>query len=156
MSSAHPSLYISEVRADSAHLTKLTHKHTRTMQSGLTEACRSSQVSLAESEHQMLEFVREHVPQGRCPLAGNTVHMDKRFLDKYMPQLMAHLHYRIVDVSTVKELCRCVCVCVCVCVHLCVRVHLRIFVRQGENILCDLMSTCEHEACCTELIYRRS
>lgn len=54
----------------------------------------------------MLEFVSKHVPPGRCPLAGNTVHMDKRFLDKYMPRLMEHLHYRIVDVSSVKELCR--------------------------------------------------
>jgi oligoribonuclease (3'-5' exoribonuclease) len=54
----------------------------------------------------MLEFVREHVPAGRCPLAGNTIHMDKRFLDEYMPRLMQHLHYRIVDVSSVKELCR--------------------------------------------------
>ena len=63
-------------------------------------------MGLAEAEQQMLEFLREYVPPGRCPLAGNTVYMDKRFLDKYMPQLMAHLHYRIVDVSSVKELCR--------------------------------------------------
>ena len=41
-----------------------------------------------------------------CPLAGNTVHVDKMFLEKYMPQFMDHLHYRIVDVSTIKELCR--------------------------------------------------
>ena len=77
------------------------------LQSGLTEASRSSSVSLATAEQKMLEFVRQHVPAGRCPLAGNTVHMDKRFLDKYMPQLMEHLHYRIIDVSSVKELCRC-------------------------------------------------
>lgn len=63
-------------------------------------------MSLAESEQKMLEFVSQHIPAGRCPLAGNTVHMDKRFLDKYMPHLMEHLHYRIVDVSSVKELCR--------------------------------------------------
>ncbi|MPC43742.1 Oligoribonuclease, mitochondrial [Portunus trituberculatus] len=43
---------------------------------------------------------------GKAPLAGNSVHADKKFLDKYMPKLMKHLHYRIVDVSTVKELCR--------------------------------------------------
>lgn len=43
---------------------------------------------------------------------GNSVHADKKFLDKYMPQFMHHLHYRIIDVSTIKELCRCVCVCV--------------------------------------------
>lgn len=46
-----------------------------------------------------------HFP-GKAPLAGNSVHADKKFLDKYMPKLMGHLHYRIVDVSTVKELCR--------------------------------------------------
>ena len=63
-------------------------------------------MTLAETEQRMLEFVCEHVPAGCCPLAGNTVHMDKRFLDKYMPRLMEHLHYRIVDVSSVKELCR--------------------------------------------------
>ncbi|MBN3293785.1 ORN protein, partial [Polypterus senegalus] len=39
-------------------------------------------------------------------LAGNSVHADKKFLDKYMPQFMYHLHYRIIDVSTIKELCR--------------------------------------------------
>lgn len=39
-------------------------------------------------------------------LTGNSVHADKRFLDKYMPQFMYHLHYRIIDVSTIKELCR--------------------------------------------------
>ena len=76
------------------------------VQSGLTAACKASQMTLADTEQKMLAFVKEHVPAGRCPLAGNTIHMDKRFLDKYMPQLMAHLHYRIVDVSSVKELCR--------------------------------------------------
>ena len=63
----------------------------------------------------MLEFVKQNVPAGRCPLAGNTIHMDKRFLDKYMPRLMQHLHYRIVDVSSVKELCRYVCTYMVVC-----------------------------------------
>ena len=76
------------------------------VQSGLTEASRCSRVGLGEAEEQMLEFVKQNVPAGRCPLAGNTIHMDKRFLDKYMPRLMQHLHYRIVDVSSVKELCR--------------------------------------------------
>ena len=80
--------------------------HVSTAQSGLTEACHTSTVSLAEAEQKMVEFVYEHVPTGRCALAGNTVHMDKRFLDKYMPQLTSHLHYRIIDVSSVKELCR--------------------------------------------------
>uniref|UniRef100_A0A672NN94 Exonuclease domain-containing protein n=1 Tax=Sinocyclocheilus grahami TaxID=75366 RepID=A0A672NN94_SINGR len=41
-----------------------------------------------------LSFVRQHTPPGQCPLAGNSVHADKKFLDKYMPQFMRHLHYR--------------------------------------------------------------
>ena len=52
----------------------------------------------------MLKFVKTHLPDGGCPLAGNSVHADKAFLDKYMPKFMDHLHYRIIDVSTIKEL----------------------------------------------------
>ncbi|XP_068244798.1 probable oligoribonuclease [Palaemon carinicauda] len=74
--------------------------------SGLTDKCRSSKISLAAAEDQLLQFVAQHTEKGKAPLAGNSVHADKRFLDKYMPKLMKHLHYRIVDVSTVKELCR--------------------------------------------------
>ncbi|XP_070773674.1 small fragment nuclease [Enoplosus armatus] len=74
--------------------------------SGLTQAVRDSKVTLEQAEYEFLSFVRQHTPPGQCPLAGNSVHADKRFLDKYMPQFMYHLHYRIVDVSTIKELCR--------------------------------------------------
>ena len=53
---------------------------------------------------QVLDFLREHIPPGECPLAGNSVHQDQVFLRKYMPELCAHLHpYRIVDVATVHE-----------------------------------------------------
>lgn len=45
-------------------------------------------------------------PTGTAPIAGNSIGADKRFLDAFMPQFMSHLHYRVVDVSTVKELCR--------------------------------------------------
>lgn len=74
--------------------------------SGLTDAVRNSKISLEQAEYEFLSFVRQHTPPGQCPLAGNSVHADKRFLDKYMPQFMYHLHYRIIDVSTIKELCR--------------------------------------------------
>lgn len=74
--------------------------------SGLTQAVRDSKISLAQAEYEFLSFVRKHTPPGFCPLAGNSVHVDKQFLNKYMPQFMRHLHYRIIDVSTVKELCR--------------------------------------------------
>lgn len=75
-------------------------------QSGLTNQVRESRITVREAEDQLLKFVREHTPPASCPLAGNSVHADKMFLLKYMPQFVEHLHYRIVDVSTVKELCR--------------------------------------------------
>ncbi|XP_030601726.1 small fragment nuclease isoform X2 [Archocentrus centrarchus] len=75
-------------------------------ESGLTQAVRDSKISLEQAEYEFLSFVRQHTPPGHCPLAGNSVHADKRFLDKYMPQFMYHLHYRIIDVSTIKELSR--------------------------------------------------
>ncbi|KAI0234598.1 Oligoribonuclease, mitochondrial [Lamellibrachia satsuma] len=74
--------------------------------SGLTRAVHTSKISLQQAEMEMISFIRQHTPPGSCPLAGNTVHADKKFLDKYMPHFMNHLHYRIVDVSTIKELCR--------------------------------------------------
>ncbi|XP_071515617.1 oligoribonuclease, mitochondrial [Panulirus ornatus] len=74
--------------------------------SGLTEGCRKSTTSLSAAEDQLLQFVTQHTEKGKAPLAGNSVHADKKFLDKFMPKLMKHLHYRIVDVSTIKELCR--------------------------------------------------
>lgn len=75
-------------------------------QTGLTKAVQESTISLSQTEEMMVMFVQEHTPKGKCPLAGNSVHCDKAFLNKYMQRFMAHLHYRIVDVSTVKELCR--------------------------------------------------
>jgi len=72
--------------------------------SGLTERVRASQVSEAEAEAQVLAFLREHVKQGAAPLAGNSIHQDRRFLRRYMPQIDDYLHYRNVDVSSVKEL----------------------------------------------------
>ncbi|KAL2076874.1 hypothetical protein ACEWY4_027521 [Coilia grayii] len=74
--------------------------------SGLTQAVRDSKISLQDAEREFLSFIQKYTPPRQCPLAGNSVHADKRFLDKYMPQFMSQLHYRIVDVSTVKELCR--------------------------------------------------
>ncbi|XP_004585145.1 oligoribonuclease, mitochondrial [Ochotona princeps] len=74
--------------------------------SGLTKAVKESTITLQQAEYEFLSFVRQQTPPGLCPLAGNSVHADKKFLDKYMPQFMKHLHYRIIDVSTVKELCR--------------------------------------------------
>jgi oligoribonuclease len=67
----------------------------------------ASGVTLAEAEKTVLDYVREHVPEPRkAPLAGNSVGTDKMFLDRDMPDLVGHLHYRIVDVSSIKELAR--------------------------------------------------
>jgi oligoribonuclease len=75
--------------------------------SGLTEAVRASELSLADAEKQVLAFVREHVPEaGAAPLAGNSIHADRAFIRRHLPDLDAHLHYRNVDVSTLKELAR--------------------------------------------------
>lgn len=63
--------------------------------------------TMADAQEQVLAYVREHVPvAGKAPLAGNTVGMDKQFLERDMPELMQHLHYRVVDVSSLKELVR--------------------------------------------------
>ena len=63
-------------------------------------------MTVEEAQDVMVQFVREYIPKGKCPLAGNSVHVDRLFLVKYMKPFVDHLHYRIVDVSTVKELCR--------------------------------------------------
>ncbi|KAJ3300069.1 Oligoribonuclease, mitochondrial [Borealophlyctis nickersoniae] len=76
-------------------------------QSGLTAAVIASTLSTSEAESQILSFIRQHIPTPRVAiLAGNSIHVDKQFLQKEMPNLVDHLHYRIVDVSTVKELAR--------------------------------------------------
>ena len=64
-------------------------------------------VTMAEAEERVLAYIREHVPTARkAPLAGNTVFVDRGFLARDMPTLEAHMHYRIVDVSSIKELVR--------------------------------------------------
>lgn len=74
--------------------------------SGLTAASCESIISPSIAEAKLLEYVQQYTRRGKCPLAGNTVHEDKKFISKYLPELADHFHYRIVDVSTVKELCR--------------------------------------------------
>ena len=75
--------------------------------SGLLPLIQSSTVSLEEAGEATMAFVREHVPEPRTvPLCGNSIGTDRRFLARYLPALEDHLHYRSVDVSTVKELAR--------------------------------------------------
>lgn len=78
--------------------------HTR---SGLLDSIRASTLTLDEAGRQTLAFIREHVPTARTvPLCGNSIGMDRRFLDAHLPEIENHLHYRSVDVSSVKELVR--------------------------------------------------
>ena len=74
--------------------------------SGLVERVRQEGVSIEEAEERTLQFLQEWVPEGRAPLCGNSVWNDKKFMEKEMPKLVEHLHYRMIDVSTVKELAR--------------------------------------------------
>lgn len=72
--------------------------------SGLWKAVLESTVTEAEAEEQTLAFIRKHVGSRESPLCGNSVWQDRRFLARYMPKVDAYLHYRLVDVSTLKEL----------------------------------------------------
>ncbi len=74
--------------------------------SGLTERVRRSRVSMAQAEAKTLEFVSRLCPRRTAPLCGNTIGQDRRFLFKYMPELSEYLHYRSVDVTSIKELVR--------------------------------------------------
>ncbi len=74
--------------------------------SGLTAGVKASTLSLAEAETQTLEFLAPHVEAGASPLCGNSIWQDRRFISRYMTKLDGFLHYRMVDVSTIKELAR--------------------------------------------------
>ncbi|QTF91724.1 oligoribonuclease [Halomonas sp. BM-2019] len=73
-------------------------------ESGLTARVKASRVDSAEAERLTLDFLREHVDPGNSPMCGNSVHQDRRFLEREMPELLAFFHYRNLDVSTLKEL----------------------------------------------------
>ncbi len=72
--------------------------------SGLTEECRKSRISLKKAEEETLKFIRPYCKEKTAPLCGNTIWQDRRFLVKYMPKLEQYLHYRTIDVSSIKEL----------------------------------------------------
>lgn len=96
------------VHATDAQLAEMddvvVNMHTK---SGLLEAIKASTLALADAAAQTLAFITEHVPEPRTvPLCGNSIGTDRRFLAAYMPEIEEFLHYRSVDVSTVKELAR--------------------------------------------------
>ncbi|HTW21571.1 MAG TPA: oligoribonuclease [Mycobacteriales bacterium] len=75
--------------------------------SGLLDALATATTTLEQAEDQVLDYVKRHVPERRkAPLCGNTIATDRSFLARYMPRLDDHLHYRMIDVSTIKELSR--------------------------------------------------
>ena len=75
--------------------------------SGLTEEVRASTTDVATAETMVLDYVRTHVPQAKtAPLAGNSIATDRGFIARDMPKLDDFLHYRMIDVSSIKELCR--------------------------------------------------
>lgn len=75
-------------------------------ESGLIEKIPSG-ITLGEAEERVLQYVKMHVPEARkAPLAGSSVYVDRGFIGRYMPDLDQHLHYRLIDVSSIKEIAR--------------------------------------------------
>lgn len=99
-----PSLIVHQPEPTLASMTDFV----RTMheKNGLLERVRVSTITLEDAERQTLAFLESQVDRGTAPLCGNSVWKDRQFLERYMPKVIAHLHYRMVDVSTIKELAR--------------------------------------------------
>ena len=96
------------IHADDAALSAMipvvTEMHTR---SGLIEEVRASTIDVAAAEELVLDYIRTHVKQAKtAPLAGNSIATDRGFIARDMPKLDDYLHYRMIDVSSIKELCR--------------------------------------------------
>lgn len=74
--------------------------------SGLIDRVKASTISEADAEKALIEFLRKYVPAGKSPMCGNSICQDRRFMVRGMPKLEAFFHYRNLDVSTLKELCK--------------------------------------------------
>ena len=74
--------------------------------SGLTRRVQESRITEVEAQRRLIEFLRPWVPAGKSPMCGNSIGQDRRFMARYMPELEAWFHYRNLDVSTLKELCK--------------------------------------------------
>lgn len=74
--------------------------------SGLVQRVKDSKINEQEAVKQTIEFLQQYIGKGISPMCGNSVHQDRRFLNKYMPELEDFFHYRNIDVSTLKELAR--------------------------------------------------
>ncbi len=97
-----PVLAISQPQAALARMDEWNTEHHTA--SGLIDRVRRHGVPLIEAEAQTLDFLERHTTRDTSPLCGNTIWQDRRFLIKYMPEVAAFLHYRIIDVSSIKEL----------------------------------------------------
>lgn len=96
------------IHADSDELARMDdfvrNMHTK---SGLLPEIERATLTVPEAEAKVLEYVKQHVPlAGTAPLCGNSIGVDRRFLDRYMRELDGYVHYRSIDVSSLKELCR--------------------------------------------------
>jgi oligoribonuclease len=99
-----PSLVIRPPDEDLARMSAFVRDlHAR---SGLLDRIHASTVTLADARRETLAFLEQHVLKGVSPLCGNSVWKDRAFLERYMPDVVAHLHYRMIDVSSLKELVR--------------------------------------------------
>ncbi|CAH0542879.1 oligoribonuclease [Vibrio marisflavi] len=95
------------IHQDEKELDKMDDWCTRTHTgSGLVDRVRASKVSTQQAMQETLEFLEKWVPQGKSPICGNSVGQDRKFLLKHMPELDSYFHYRVIDVSTIKELTR--------------------------------------------------
>jgi len=100
-----PDLVVHATKEELAEMSDfVTEMHKK---SGLLLLIESSTISLAQAQEQTLGFIKEHISEPRSvPLCGNSIGTDRRFLQEYMPELEEFLHYRNIDVSTLKELAR--------------------------------------------------
>jgi oligoribonuclease len=93
------------LRTSQAALNKMDKWNVSThTKSGLIDRVRSSKITAAQAEQQLIDFLKTYVSAGKAPMCGNTIGQDRRFLVRYMPKLEAFFHYRNLDVSTLKEL----------------------------------------------------
>jgi oligoribonuclease len=132
------------IHADDAAVSSMipvvTEMHTR---SGLIEEVRSSTIDVAAAEELVLEYIRTHVKQAKtAPLAGNSIATDRGFIARDMPKLDDYLHYRMIDVSSIKELCR--------------RWYPRIYFGQPEKGLAHRALADIHESIRELQFYRRT
>ena len=72
--------------------------------SGLVKRVKESMINEVEAEKRTLDFIKKYCPKGTSPLCGNSIHQDRKFLHKYMPEMQDYFHYRSIDVTSIKEL----------------------------------------------------